>query len=337
MESRLLKRVRRLHSAVKEGDLAALIKVLRRYDTLELFQAYKEVYQTPILHLAIQPACYFGYDYMAYGILQTVLGALINAGADVNEPFGTITVTTPITEAIKNGDLDTVKLLVQFGADIKCSQRRKSSFFDKRRHASPLALATMYGGPDMVSYLLEQGVHPQKLDDKAGRMSSLARAVTRPAVGVLKVFMDWYRANNRDFPWLKLIHVAFMTETEDAVVAILKRGYHLFCEDDTCFKEIFVGSLSAKFINVLRLLIQQQPQHAHKTWMRQIIEAENLISINQSDFLAWFHNLRSQPFSLQIICKTEILRVLGSRQEEVIKQLPLPAAINDFLLAENKL
>ena len=90
-------------------------------------------------------------------------------------------------------------------------------------------------------------------------------------------------------------------------------------------------AVNKKFVKVMRLLIQQEPQIVHEAWMLEIAVHDALDSIIDEDFLAWFKSLQSQPFSLQLISRIQILRQLGPQPVALIDQLPLPKILKDFV------
>lgn len=79
------------------------------------------------------------------GISIDVIHVLLSSGADVNETTG---VDTPLTAAIKIGNISAVKLLVEYGANPNLSNESGQS---------PLACAQVSGNQAIIDYLITIG------------------------------------------------------------------------------------------------------------------------------------------------------------------------------------
>jgi hypothetical protein len=261
-----------------------------------------------------------------YETKKKILEMLLIAGADINDR-GNSFVRQPIILSIQYRDLDMCRLLVTLGADPKCSYIY--------RWDSPLYKA-IDAGPDFVSYLLEQGA---ELPNNKIKAVHFYDAVIMAIPGVLEVFLDWYKRMDRQLPWKQLlITMAFGYSREGHVVAILQREYHLSVENKSRFiKVFFKRAIGQQFTQVMRLLIEQEPRIVHEAWMLERPVKLFLGWITNKDFLSWFERLQSQPFSLQLICRTQILRQLGPNSEPLINQLELPQALKEYLKTKNAL
>jgi hypothetical protein len=270
---------------------------------------------------------------------------LVNAGADINDP-GWSGLPPPITLSIIYRDLNMCKLLVSLGADLTCSYlkhyERSSHYSESALHRAIDAESALYkaihAGPEYVTYLLEQGAELPNQEANAWYCKPFYRETVCATPDILNAFLDGYKRMDRQLPWILLINFAFRYEMEDPIVAILQREYHLWVENNSRYiKAIFKVAVNEQFTKVMHLLIEQQPQIVHEAWMLEIQVKETLDATKHKEFLSLFDSLRSQPLTLQLICKTQILRQLGPNSEPLINQLELPHILKDYLKTKNAL
>ncbi len=77
-----------------------------------------------------------------------VVRVLVQAGADLNRPYGFLHYKPPLVWAAKNGDLETVRVLLDAGADLNAKSCENET---------ALALAEEYNHPEVIKLLKQRG------------------------------------------------------------------------------------------------------------------------------------------------------------------------------------
>jgi hypothetical protein len=157
------------------------------------------------------------------------------------------------------------------------------------------------------------------------------------APDISELFVDWYEKFDLQFPWEQTLEMAFTEPWEVSIVTLLRRGYDCSHGESSREEEYFKRAAAMDFLQVMFLLIQQHPQMIHKAWMLKGEIPELLSSTKHQDFLAWLHNMQSQPLSLKLFCREEIRRHLGHKPKSGIDQLPLPNLLKGYLKKEEVL
>ena len=128
--------------------------------------------------------------------------------------------------------------------------------------------------------------------------------------------------------------MCFQYRLEESAMTILQRHVLNFSAHQII--TYFHASACRGFVNVMLLLMEQQPRVLQSgSWLVNNNIPLALQSEKHQDFLAWLRDISSQPLSLQLICRLNILRQLRSRSEHSIEKLPLPTLLKHYLKEEN--
>ena len=310
MENRkqqLKSQVEELRNAVRSRNLQKVKSLVRDCNASDLFATYKRIFGA-IIQYGIH-ACMVG-DGVSDLERQNILEELVKAGADINESDSISPNLNPLTLAILMKDLKLCKLLVSLGADVNYlnganQQCEPNIWYHHETHLS----RAVRSGPKFVAFLLENNAQLTDCDDKICTWSALHCALTSLKPDVLIMLMNWYEKSKRCFPWNEAITVAMKHRHQDHVTAILHREYHLNESSDRVFGYFYLAA-SDGLINVMRLLLEQQPQVLHADWLINNNIPQALQEEQHRDFVTWIKDIRSQPLQLQLMCRNTIHREL---------------------------
>jgi hypothetical protein len=282
-------------------------------DVSQLFKTYK-LYYSPVIFSAIK---LFGTNESTTSdTLHAILEELVNAGADVNESNVEGFYFNPLLYALNDHNLPLCKCLARLGAAIRFEAEAPFIFSQ--------AVET---GPEYVAFFLEQGVHSTDEQFCVDLDIAVGMACIGGSMDVLELFMDWYDANGRIFPWYPALKEIFLCGFEDSAIALSQRAFLTKFQHEECFFLAAAGGSE----KLKRLMIEQRPKLLQSEWLVNEEIPDVLQSDENREFLTWLMNTRSQPLQLQVICRLNILRQLGRRPQALIDTLPLPNKLKEYL------
>jgi hypothetical protein len=309
-----------MRHALRRGNVHVVKTILRSCDAFVLFREFKKRFCEPIVLNTIDLWC-DGSNDVSPESMESILGELVNAGADMNEVH-TCGLINPIIKAITERNLTLCKILLRLGAEPAHTPDTQLNY------ASPLSEA-VWEGPEYVALLLQ---YTQKLtarDEFRGMCSALVRTVANTNFETLNLFMNWYENSEQEFPWVEAFDWCISCCKSSMAIGILQRpGVTL---TDNHNRESLDTAASRGSSDVMLVLIEHQPEVLQSEWLVNNNIPCGLRSRMHQDFVAWLRDVRSQPLSLQLICRLNILRQLRSRTKHYIEELPLPKLLKEYL------
>ena len=101
----------------------------------------------------------------------------VKSGADPNAVYGALN-WTPLMHAVDRNQIDSVKALLDSGADVNRTGDYESEPRTKQRAVTPLMMAAGYGYTPIVELLLRRGADPARVDGDGNRALDYALAGT---------------------------------------------------------------------------------------------------------------------------------------------------------------
>lgn len=99
-------------------------------------------------------------EYVGTMSIDTIKYLLSECGLSPNDVDTDATGTTPFRFALASGDLEKVKLMIKYGADVNMAYPEPSYYKD----SYPIFTAVYYSNPEIVEYLIENGVDIEVTD-----------------------------------------------------------------------------------------------------------------------------------------------------------------------------
>ncbi len=165
---------------------------------------------------------------------------------------------SPLAVAVLNGDLESVKWLVENGADLEASD----AFY-----RTPLLLAAESGRVDIVNYLLEHGADADAYDSKG--VTCLMIAYQRRDRELFELMLK-HADGLKNGP--QILNRALATRRADDIAALLDSGYNLN------YLSIYQRAIARSMPEVIDLLFEAVHERTGDDWTRglgaQLLRAE---------------------------------------------------------------
>jgi hypothetical protein len=107
----------------------------------------------------------------------TAIRALVKRGCDPNLPYGNLN-WTPLMHAISRNQIESVKALLDSGADVNRTGDYETEPRTKQLRVTPLMMAAGYGQTPIVELLLQRGADPSPVDGDGNRALDYALSGT---------------------------------------------------------------------------------------------------------------------------------------------------------------
>jgi len=271
------------------------------------------------------------------GKLCTVLQALLNIGADINQTVKLNIGGTALGVAIEAGNIEMCEWLFDRGARIE----------DDAKHIHPSFSRDCYlGNYEMVEFLVQKGLGPQYVgcceqvsDEQCDETHScpdtaLSCAVEGGSLEIVELLLNKYDELGLMVPWMRLLcKDVYNDKQEQCAIALLDREYQLGQDADDCFRpyhSYFHAVVSKRLGLLTSILVRHDPRVLQEAWLIDKDMPKNMI---QSD-VSYLQEIRAIPVPLQVQCIHAIRSVLGPKSAEKLDQLPLPKPLKELYIQQ---
>ncbi|KAM7117005.1 ankyrin repeat and SOCS box protein 3 isoform 2-T6 [Ciconia maguari] len=254
-----------------------------------------------------------------------IMKILLEKGAskECKDDFG----ITPLFVAAQYGKLESLRLLISYGADVNCQAKDR---------ATPLLIAAQEGHAECVELLLSKGADPNLYCNEDNWQLPIHAAAEMGHKEILGLLIPVTgRICDKGKGKVSPVYSAVYGGNKECLEILLKEGYspdaqeclNFDCRSPMCMvfqKEIF--SVSE---NALNFILE------FTNWKRLPPAVEQDLSDYKEKF-AWTPKSHFAFIpSLSHLCRLEIRSILTSerlRSDRFIRELPLPACLQDYLL-----
>ena len=210
---------------------------------------------------------------------------------------------------------------------------------------TPLKYSTADRSLAMCKLFLKSGA---KLDAPGNRAMSnaLHMAVSKGMYDFTVVLLDEYDKQGVTIQWWTMVRLAMRQGHEACAMLIASKEYHLWMKpvssrqnifnlyeenplEFSPYKSFFHMAASKGYVNLTKLLIDQDPRVLQEKWL-----VKNQISLELSlhqELVAMLQNYRRHPIHLTWLCKYVILKRLRPNAYPKIAMLPLPKILKAFV------
>ncbi|KAM6272219.1 ankyrin repeat and SOCS box protein 3 isoform 2-T6 [Spheniscus humboldti] len=254
-----------------------------------------------------------------------IMKILLEKGAskECKDDFG----ITPLFVAAQYGKLESLRLLVSHGADVNCQAKDR---------ATPLLIAAQEGHAECVELLLSKGADPNRYCNEDNWQLPIHAAAEMGHKKILELLIPITdRICDKGRGKVSPVYSAVYGGNKECLEMLLKEGYspdaqeclNFDCRSPMCMvfqKEIF--SVSE---NALNFILE------FTNWKRLPPAVEQDLSDYKEKFTWTPKSHFAFIPSLSHLCRLEIRSILTSerlRSGRFIRELPLPACLQDYLL-----
>ncbi|KAM6207572.1 ankyrin repeat and SOCS box protein 3 isoform 3-T3 [Sarcoramphus papa] len=254
-----------------------------------------------------------------------IMKILLEKGAskECKDDFG----ITPLFVAAQYGKLESLRLLVSHGADVNCQAKDR---------ATPLLIAAQEGHLECVELLLSKGADPNLYCNEDNWQLPIHAAAEMGHKKILELLIPITdRICDKGKGKVSPVYSAVYGGNKECLEMLLKEGYspdaqeclNFDCRSPMCMvfqKEIF--SVSE---NALNFILE------FTNWKRLPPAVEQDLSDYKEKFTWTPKSHFAFIPSLSHLCRLEIRSILTSerlRSDQFIRELPLPACLQDYLL-----
>ncbi|XP_064365833.1 ankyrin repeat and SOCS box protein 3 isoform X3 [Dromaius novaehollandiae] len=254
-----------------------------------------------------------------------IIKILLEKGAnkECEDDFG----ITPLFVAAQYGKLESLRMLASYGANINCQAKDK---------ATPLLIAAQEGHAKCVELLLSEGADPNLYCNEEEWQLPIHAAAEMGHKNILELLIPLTdRLCDRGKDKVSPVYSAIYGGNKECLEVLLQQGYSadaqkclpFGCRSPMCMvfqKEIYSVSEDA-----LNFVLE------FTNWKRLPPAVEGNLS-DYKESSAWIPKSHFAVIpSLSHLCRLEIRSILKSehlRSEQFIRELPLPACLQDYLL-----
>lgn len=245
-----------------------------------------------------------------------VVKQLLEAGANVN--FTEQDGTTPLMVAVSTGSLDMCQLLINNGASVS-----KSRVSDQH---NALHLATRCGYYDIVVLLLQHGA---ELYDRTKpwdilKTSPLVTTIRWNQPRILELYLDHFAKPQIRLSLEIVFDLTIQYQNEDCAIVILKYGYYPCHKQNATILKKYISffSLAAQcgLVRLMEIMISMNPYFLQEQWLvrNQIPHKLN----RHAKFVQRIQKCRKQPPRLKQLCRSAILAQMAPKYKTKLTKLP---------------
>ena len=300
-------------SAISAGDLAQLDELLKGVDENQLDFDYCDDCDDPVYKTPLTQALYN----KQYNIAEK----LLCAGAGVDTPDGRG--NSPLIIAVREHHNEICHLLVNHGANVNACSRYNALHF-----------ASAIGNYDAAVLLLEAGAQVFTTSERGTvEYPAVRAAISSGHSHILKLYLEHCEKVHSRIPLEWVYKRSFQCDKANCAIIALKAGYFPLQNTEDMFKP-YISSFQLAALNgsikLMNLLVELKPQFLEENWLIEKLFSIYLFS-QHSDYIMCLLTDRKQVPSLVKLCRTAILAQLGMYYIPLIKELPLPKALMNYL------
>ena len=245
---------------------------------------------------------------------------LLHAGASVDFRNGCD--MTPLMVAVFNGDVHSIRLLLNHDADVNATRNRGTR--------TALHFAMFRNKYEAACLLLENGAQPcEKVNGyMAIDGSPFAIALSSNKNDMVKLFLSYCNKKHIKLPLKLLITRAIASSNEERAIIFLKQGINLHHKSPQTSSLFHMAATSGQ-IKLMSLLAELNPQFLQEEWFVHSRFPPELQ--NHGSHTSMLIEYRKQVPSLQKLCKCSIVSHLDCYYIAKIAELPLPKSLKKYL------
>lgn len=269
---------------------------------------------------------------------------LIDSGASIN--YSNFEGGTALMLAASQGNMDICWLLLNSGAEVNAS-----CFDHGQLQCSAIDAAAKSGHYEIASLLLELGAnisvydpsylvpsahHVPWLSDKKVQMAPMKSAILHDHPRILELFLDHFNKAGHRIPWEQEFNFSLFEEAEGCATVIIRHGYYPVSKplydrflSNLAFVSFFDMAANHGFVKLMAVMIDQNPHFLQEEWL---VDNDIPVNLNQHvNFKSWLIEKRKETPCLKQLCKATILGHMSPNPKPMIKELPLPKSLKEYL------
>ena len=298
--------------AVKEDDSTSLDKLLKSKDLETLDFAH-----------GCSPLTY-AVEIRHYQIAKQLLCA--GANVDFMDNYG----RTPLTVAVRSGNLDMCHLFISYHVNVNA--------IGTAHRTTALGVAALWDRCEIASLLLDNGAIPcdptldlTQVDPMGAFSNSPIACACESSVNVLKLLLNHCKKTNQNLPLEVMFNLSMKARHGSGAILMLKEGYYPHVKSGDPPRSLLYNAAYYGCVKLMSFIVEINPHFLQEAWL--IKKNFPALLKCKPTYKYWLVEYRKQVPSLQKLCKSAILSQLDTYYRPKTDELPLPKVLKKYLCA----